>query len=667
MRHAVMGKIMWVDLGRGTIEIESVPDDLYAKVFSGVGLAAHLLYERIPGGADPLGPDNVLGFVSGLLTATGSLFTGRWMVTGKSPLTGGWGDANCGGNFSPAIKRCGVDGIFFSGISPRPVYFWAAEGRAELRDAADLWGRDTFETETLLQQQAPDRSLRVACIGPAGEKKSLIAGIANDRGRMAARAGLGAVMGAKRLKAVVLGGGQRIPVYDREAVKVLSRRCNESVQFDPPFLNGIMMAYTGTLMRRMPLQMAFDGMLYKLMLDNYGTTSLNQILVEVGDTPIKNWKGSNEDFNRERSEKLSPEIFTDPMVVKYHCYSCPLGCGGLMAKNSPWPGGHKPEYESVMALGGLLLNDDAESIFRLNDMLNRAGMDTISAGGTVALAMECYEKGLLTRSDTDGLDLSWGNSAAIVALVGKMIRREGIGELLADGARVAARKIGRHADRLAMHAGGQELGMHDGRYDPGFALHYSVEPTPGRHTIGSQMYYEMFRLWEKIPGLPDVSLIYTKGSKYDADEDKIVAAAACSRFMNVLNGSGTCLFGALLGVERLPLFEWLNAATGWQRSPADYMAMGERIQTLKQAFNIKHGIAPKSFKANPRTLGIPPPKAGANAGRSVDIDALMRAYWRQFGWDPETGRPGKAILARWGIHHAHEQSSRDGHELPDHR
>lgn len=649
MGHASMGKIMWVDLGLGSIHIEPIPDETYQRVLSGVGLAAELLFRRIPSGADPLGPENVLGFVSGLLTGTGSLFTGRWMVTGKSPLTGGWGDANCGGNFSPAIKRCGVDGIFFKGVSPRPVYLWVDQGRAELRDAYHLWGCDTIETETRIQAEAGDRRLRVACIGPAGEKQSLIAGVANDRGRMAARSGLGAVMGAKRLKAVALGGGQRITVHDRQAVKALSQQCNEAVQFHPPFLNGIMMAYTGTLMRLLPMQMAFDGMLYKLMLDKYGTASLNQILVEVGDTPIKNWKGSNEDFGREHSTKLSPEVFTDAMVVKYHCYSCPLGCGGLMAKSSPWPGAHKPEYESVMALGGLLLNDDADSIFKLNDMLNRAGMDTISAGGTVAFALECYEKGLLTRADTGGLELTWGNSAAIIALVEKMIRREGIGDLLADGSRAAARRIGPRAGDLAIEAGGQELGMHDGRYDPGFALHYSVEATPGRHTIGSQMYYEMFRLWERISDLPDVDLLYSKTSKYNVEADKIIAAAACSKFMNVLNGSGACLFGAFLGVERLPLFEWLNAATGWDQSPDAYMTIGERIQNLKQAFNLRHGIEPKSFRANPRALGRPPQEKGANAGRTIAVEDLMRAYWKQFGWDTETGKPGDALLKRWDI------------------
>jgi aldehyde:ferredoxin oxidoreductase len=163
----------------------------------------------------------------------------------------------------------------------------------------------------------------------------------------------------------------------------------------------------------------------------------------------------------------------------------------------------------------------------------------------------------------------------------------------------------------------------------------------------------MFRLWEKIPGLPDIDIVYTKGSKYEVETGKVAAAAACSRFMNILNGTGTCLFGALLGVERLPLFEWLNAATGWQRTPTDYMDIGERVQNLKQAFNVKHGIEPKSNKANPRTFGRPPQSIGANAGRSVAVEAMMRAYWQHFGWDPETGKPGAAILNRWGIPRKH--------------
>jgi aldehyde:ferredoxin oxidoreductase len=567
---------------------------------------------------------------------------------GKSPLTGGWGDANCGGDFAPAIKRCGVDAIFVSGISPSPVYLFMAKGRAALRDAGDVWGKDTVETEQYLKAHAGIRNPRVACIGPAGENLSLISGITNDGGRIAARSGLGAVMGSKRLKAVVLGGAQRIPVHDPKEVNRLTRQCSEAVEFQPPFVPGDMTPHLGALMRVLPAQFATDGMLYKIMLRKWGTVSMNQMSIEMGDAPIKNWKGSNEDFGPELSARISPDVFSGPTIARYHCYACPLGCGGRIRTDALGQT-HRPEYETVLSLGGLCMNTDADSIFRMNDKLNRAGMDTISAGGTLAFAMECFEQGLIRPEDTDGLDLTWGNSRAMEALLDRMIHREGIGDLLADGTKRAAERIGRIAPKLAMHAGGQELGMHDGRFDPGFALHNCVEPTPGRHTVGSQLYYEMFQLWRKLPELPDRNLFYLKDRKFDHDPEKTRAAVACSQFMNVLNGTGVCLFGAFLGAHRLPVFEWINAVTGWTRSPADYMAIGSRVQTIRQAFNIRHGISPKSYKMNARALGRPPLKHGANAGRSIPIEKMMADYWKAFGWDPGTGIPGKDLMAGLGL------------------
>ena len=648
MGKGYMGKILTVDLTVGDITEEIIPDDVYEKYLSGMGLAAYILYNRIPAGADPLGPDNILGFVSGLLTGTGSLFAGRWMVVGKSPLTGSWGDANCGGNFSPAIKRCGYDGIFFKGISSRPVYFYIGKGKAELRDASHVWGRDAVEAEKMLLKDTP-AGARVALIGPSGEKLSLISGISNDGGRMAARSGLGAVMGSKMLKALVLAGANRIAVHNREEIKKLSRKCNKWVQFQPPFLPGSMMPYVGAFMRVMPTVLAQDGMLYKILLRKWGTGSLNQMSIEMGDSPIKNWKGNNEDFGPKKSVTTNPDVFTDREMIKYHCYSCPLGCGGICSMTGKYSETHKPEYETVLALGGLCLNEDVDSIFYLNEALNRAGMDTISAGATVAFAIECYEEGILTKKDTDGLELSWGNSDAIIALVDKMINREGIGDILADGSRVAARKLGKGSERFTVHAGGQELAMHDSRNDPGFALHYSVEPTPGRHTIGAGLYYEMFQLWKKVKGLPKVSPLYFKGSKYVVDEEKAVRGAACSKFMNVLNGAGLCMFGSFLGANKIPTFEWLTAATGWNKGPEEYMEIGERIQTLRQAFNVKHGIEPKNFKISDRAVGKPPLSGGANKGRTVDIDKMMEGYWEQFGWDIVTGKPGAECMARLDI------------------
>lgn len=641
MAFAYMGKILNVDLSTGGIGEESIPDEIYKKYLSGTGLAAWLLHERIPAGADPLGPDNILGFVSGLLTGTPSYFTGRWSVVGKSPLTGTWGDANCGGNLAPAIKRNGFDGIFFKGASETPVYLYVKNGRAELRDASHLWGKDTTDAEAMLLAEH-GAGARVAVIGPAGERLSLISGVFNDRGRMAARSGLGAVMGSKRLKAVVLDGKLRIPVHDAEAMKRLSQACNKWVQLQPPFLSGKAMAYLGALMRILPTQMALDGMLYKVFLKKWGTTSMNQMSAEMGDAPVKNWKGSSADWDMEKSASVNPDNIKATEKAKYHCYACPLGCGGICVPKPGAPEVHKPEYESVLSLGAQCMNSNLESIFHLNELLNRAGIDTISAGGTISFAMECWEQGLLTKEDTDGLELTWGNSAAMVALVEKMIRREGIGDLLADGSRRAAERIGKGSIQYAMQAGGQELPMHDGRNDPGYAVHYSVEPTPGRHTLGAQMYYEMFQLWKKVKSLPRAPLFYFKGRKYVADEEKAVTAAACSRFMGLANGAGLCLFGLFLGAARIPTFEWLNAATGWNRTPEDYMAAGERILTLKQAFNVKHGVTPLANRIGDRAAGIPPQAQGANRGRTVDIDKMMGDYWRQFGWDPETGKPPAA-------------------------
>ena len=642
MNRGYMGKILNVDLGAGEISEEVIPDEIYETYLSGMGLSAYLLNERIPDGADPLGPENVLGFVSGLLTGAGSFFTGRWMVVGKSPITGGWGDANCGGNFSPAIKRCGYDGIFFKGISEKPVYLLIKNGRAELRDAGHLWGKDTVGTEEVLIKETGGNA-RVACIGPAGENLSRISGISNDRGRLAARSGLGAVMGSKKLKAVVLSGAKRINAANPDEMKNLSKKCNKWVQFQPPFVSGTATSKLGALLRIMPTQMAQDGMLFKIILKKWGTACMNQMSIEMGDSPIKNWMGSNKDFGTEKSKATNPDAIIARERIKYHCYSCPLGCGGICSLEGEYSETHKPEYETVLALGGLCMNDDVESLFALNEVLNRAGMDTISAGSTVAFAIECFERGILTREDTDGLELTWGNTEAIKALIQKMIKREGIGDLLADGSKFAAQRIGKDSGKFAMHAGGQDLPMHDGRNDPGFALHYSVEPTPGRHTIGAQLYYEMFQLWKTVKGLPKPAILYHKNRKYEANEEKAIWAAACSKYVNVMNGAGLCLFGAFIGSTRLPLFDWLNAATGWDKTPEEYMEIGGRIQTLRQDFNVKHGVTPKSFVVPDRVLGREPLAEGANKGRSVDIEPMMRDYWRLLGWDETSGRPAEDV------------------------
>jgi aldehyde:ferredoxin oxidoreductase len=647
---AYTGKILWVDLTKAQCNEEQLPEDIYYNYLSGIGLAARILYEKIPAGADPLGPDNILAFVSGLLTGTGSLFTGRWMIAAKSPLTGTWGEANCGGNFSPAIKRCGYDGIFFSGTSKTPVYLHIDNKGPKILPADDLWGKDAIVTEEILISRSQKKKPAVACIGTAGEKLSLISGICNDKGRIAARSGIGAVMGSKRLKAIVLEGTQSIKSANKTEMVRLSKKCRKE-SAGMPMPGGKAMYWFGKIMGKMKALPPTPGKLFASIYSKWGTSSLNQFSVEWGDSPIKNWKGTSKDYPKQLSENINPDRIIEKQEKKYYCYSCPLGCGGICTINLKGVQikTHKPEYETIMSFGGMLLNSDLDSIFYINEFLNRAGMDTISAGGAIAFAIECFEEGIITPEDTGGLQLTWGNTEAIIKLVEMMVNREGIGDILADGVKKAAERIGKNSESFAISAGGQELPMHDPRNDPGFGLHASVDPAPGRHNNGAQQYYELYGLWKRVKGLPRPKPLITVKSKYVADRKKAVCAVANSCFSQFYNGAGLCLFGALIGVHKVPIFEWMNAAVGWDRSPGEYMELGRRVQTLKQLFNIKHGIEPISLKVHHRTIGDPLQVVGPNKGRSFDLGKMMRDYWDEIGWDSESGVPTVETIEELGL------------------
>jgi len=649
--YSICGKILWVNLDNAVFYEEIVPKEIYEMYGAGLGLAAYFLYRDIPAHAKPLGPENILAFTAGILTGSASMLTGRWTVAAKSPLTNTWGDANCGGNLAPSIKQCGYDGIFFKGKSPNPVYLKLTNNKAELLNASHLWGQDSIETEKILREPFGSKPVSVACIGPAGEKLSLISGICNDFGRMAARSGLGAVMGSKNLKAILLQGSYPISVAAPDRMKELSQHCVRSTEFQPPFLNGNGTRRLSTLLRKLPLQMRQDGILYKFFIKKYGTVALNQYSIETGDAPIRNWSGTNLDFPSTCSDTFNPDHIARIEKAKYHCYACPIGCGGI----THLPNGgesHKVEYETVTSLGSLLMNSDLETILIANDKLNRAGMDSISAGGSIAFAMECFENGLLTSADTDGLDLSWGKDQSILVLIDRMITRQGFGDLLADGSYQAALKIGRNSKQYAIHSAGQELPMHDARNDPGYGLHYVVEPTPGRHTIGSYQYYEIYQLWRKDSALPKIKpLFFSKNTKFKDSSEKAKWAAACSQFVALLNAAGGCIFGAMMGVHRYPIFEWLNAATGWELTPTQYMQMGNRIQSLRQAFNAREGI-PLRHAINSRAIGSPAQIKGANRGAYVNLDALVPAYWQEMGWDSDSGKPTAPKIFQKGVLHA---------------
>lgn len=649
------GKLLHVDLTTREISDELLDDSFYLQYLGGIGIAAKVLWDRLKPGIDPLGPQNILGFTTGLLTDTGSLFTGRFTVVGKSPASGGWGDANCGGYFSPALKRCGVDAVFFHGKSPKPVYLYLDHERAELKDASDLWGHDTIVTEDTLRERHGKRA-QVACIGPAGEKLSLLAGISTDRGRLAARSGLGAVMGSKNLKAVVAAGRKRVGVRDKAGIKKLTRAFRKRLdkgQFFERLLGDRLFGITGRLTRSGFVYMRQPALLWRKMLKNFGTPSLTALSAEGGDSPVRNWGGVGyRDFPLARSQKIGAEAVLRFEKKKYGCYSCPLRCGGVVSvKQGPHPINemHKPEYETLCAFGTLLLNDDIYSIFRINDLLNRAGMDTISCGATVAFAIECYESGILSKEDTGGLDLRWGNSEAIIALVEKMLRRKGLGDILADGVKRAAERIGRGSEKFAVHCGGVEAPMHDPKFDPGFIISYFCEPTPGRHTISSYQYLDLQGLHKQFSRASKTPPITTRKKRYDTN-GKGEMLSIDSLYKMLVDCAGACFFGTQVGAE-LPLCEWMNAATGWNLGNDEYLVMGERVHLLRHAFNLREGLNPiRDFRPHPRLYGDPPMKKGPARNVTLHIDALAKSFCRAMHWDPETAKPDRNRLEELGLH-----------------
>ncbi|HAE42239.1 MAG TPA: aldehyde ferredoxin oxidoreductase, partial [Clostridiales bacterium] len=594
MSKGYMGKLLIVDLSEGSFRDEHIGDEVFRKYLSGVGLGAHYLYNHIPSGADPLGPDNLLGFMSGLLTGTGSVMTGRWSVVTKSPLTGGWGDANCGGTLSIQIKKCGYDGIIIGGKSSKPVYLQINNNEVTLRDASHLWGMDAIESErVLLGESEVKRNTAVAVIGPAGEKLSLISGISNDFGRYAARSGVGAVMGSKNLKGIILSGTGKVEGNHPELIRSISKEYIDKVRNAklPGVVKGSMLPIMGYMTGKQKDYGPIDGMITASAMKKWGTIANNTMGMPNGDNPVKNWSGSVKDYPWSSYRSINPDKIISREMKKYSCYSCIIGCGGICDVKDinaiKGDESHKPEYETINAFGPLLMNKDLESLFIINDMLNRGGMDSISAGNTVAFAMECYESGIIDKVFTEGLELNWGNAKAIIKLLRQMIAREGVGEIFADGVKRASETIGSKSKIYAMHVGGQEPGMHDARMDPILGIHFAADPTPGRHTVGAGMYYNIMHLWDYISWAPKVNKGSVKKDDYKSNDEVGLKSAANACIKQVLDGSGGCLFALATGFNHWRLFDYLNAATGWDMTPDDYMETGRRIQSLRQAFNIR--------------------------------------------------------------------------------
>ncbi len=659
--RGMMGKVLIVDLTTGSMEERPIPEETYRDYLGGVGLAVRLLTDMIPVGADPLGPDNALAFMSGLLTGTGSMMTGRWMVCCKSPLTGGWGDANCGGTFSPEIKRSGWDGIIFRGVSPEPVAFVSDENGPRLVDASAWWGMDAIESEDAIKASwSGKKKPAIATIGQAAEKLSLISGVSNDGGRYAARSGVGAVMGSKRLKALALAGTKPIPCADQARVREISKAFAAKIGKLklPKVFTGAFMPLLGKMLG-LKIVVPVDGILASAILKKWGTIYNNTAGLVNGDSPVRNWGGSVKDYGASRYRAVNPDRIRERESKKYNCFSCPIGCGGICDAAGTGAAGahmHKPEYETCCAFGALVLNDDLDAIMLCNDICNRSGLDTISAGTVVAFALECYERGVITKDDAGGLELRWGDSGAIVELLRMMAERRGIGDLLADGVAIAAKRLGKGAEELAVHAGGQEPGMHDGRMDPMMAVSFAADPTPGRHTVSAGVYYNVSHLWEYVSWAPKVTKPYPKSKEYAASDEETLKSVAGACMKQLLDATGGCLFALTTGLQHWRFFDWLAAATGDARTPDEWMEAGRRIQTARAAFGAREKLADEGKDwsrnyslANPRVYGDPPLREGPLAGKTVPLAEMVGRYRREFGWDEDSGAPRPETMRELGL------------------
>ncbi len=603
--YGYVGKLLYVDLSTGKMEEEKLSESLCRNYLGGYGFGVKKLYERLKPGIDPLGPENILGFITGALTGTGALITPRFMVVGKSPLTGGWGEANCGGFFGPELKKAGYDGIFVSGRADEPVYILIDHGKAEIRPAGSLWGKDTYETEDTLKEKYT--GARVLAIGPAGEKCSLISAIITEKGNAAGRSGLGAVMGSKNLKALVARGDGEIPIYDKEALRAVRKKYLPVLKED--FASG---------------------------LREYGTAGDLETLVEIGDTPVKNWSGVGVvDFPQ--AAKIGGKALKERQVKKAACYGCGISCGNFVRAQDK-NGGEKlvrtVQYETLGAFGPMCLVDDLDAIVEANYICNSSGLDTISAGAVVAFAMECYENGLLTAKDTGGLELTWGNSEAMVKLMEMIAQREGIGTLLADGSKKAAEKIGGNAKDFAMQIGGQELPMHDQRLFPGLTAMYWTDATPGRHTQGTETWIP--------PGLETPPF----DEKAQAGRGK--AHKLLADIHHVMDCGGFCLF-SYFALDINNIVESWNAVTGWNVELKDLLESGERISYLRHAFNLREGINFWEYDFPKRLIGIPPLPAGPTAGVTLDPEVLLGEYIEAMEWDEKTLYPSKNKLEQFGL------------------
>lgn len=614
------GSYLEVDLTRGEVEVCETPEALVEGYLGGNGVGTRLLWDRVPPEADPLGEQNLLVVATGPLCGTLVPNGGRVEFVAKSPLTGIYGDSNSGGFLGPELKFAGFDFVVISGRSPEPVYLWITDGRAEIRSARHLWGKDCLETEFELQRELGPE-VKVASVGPAGERLVRFACISVSYQRQAGRCGLGAVMGAKMLKALAVRGHGAVAVADpwrfRDYCLALHRRIRE----DPMYPS----------------------------VSRYGTPGIVGLMNEIGRFPTRNFQAGS----FERAEDLGADVLRSRHLVRdIACFGCPVGCDKVYEiRRGPGPGVRTRsfEYETLSSLGSGVGVADLEAVARGNELCDRLGMDSISAGRVISFLIELYEKGIVSRSDVDGLDLTWGNAAAVVTLLERIARREGIGDLLAEGVRRAAASIGRGAEQYAMHVKGMEIPGQDGRAQQSMGLahitstrgadHLKAFPTLDETGVPSQAvrrYGEQY-----LPEIVDPQSTRYKPWLVKDGED----------FAAVVDSCGNCKSGGTFVLAQIywpEMAEALRLAVGWDMGEDELKRTGERIYNLQRCYNALHGIT-REDDCLPRRFIEEPSPSGRARGCVAHAHEMLEEYYRLRGWDPVLGWPRPEKLRELGL------------------
>ena len=658
-RFGSHGRVLHVDLSTERHWVEEVDEAVYKQFLGGYGLGAWLMWKHFPAGTDALAPEACFAICSGLLTGTGTPFSGRIQIVGKSPLTGTWADSNSGGSVASHLRHAGFDALVVRGKARRPTLLVIKDDEVSFADAGDLWGQQIPPVfDELRRRFGGKRDVGVSAIGPAGERQARIASVMNDRYHAFGRQGFGAIYGAKNLKAIVVGGSGEVPMAQPKEWKAVAKRITDEYRSSIGLFMrffvwmGKPKKWLGWLYRLFPRRgmkiQAPVAAMRQLWADR-GTTGAVSLSVENGDAPVMNWKGvGSRDFPlTKRGYKLDGKEVDKYVTKKLSCGDCPMPCKGVVrVKDKQLDDVRRPDYETICGFGANLLNDDLELVTACHDACNRYGMDAVSSSATLAWACEAVERGLLTTADLDGVDLRWGNGEAALALTIKMGDGSGCGAWLGQGVQRAAAHLGKGSDSFAVHVHGSEPAYHDPRFTSLMGVTYIADPTPGRHTAGSASWNETFGVGFSLSaGAPRGEVEV----KWKSDKGKGQAQAHFSNAHQAMNGLGLCMFTMLTG--RLPWLELVNTVTGWGIDEAELLRAGERIQNLRAAFNWREGLAPADFTAHPRMMGegdgnLP---AGPLKGVRVALPVLRDDYYAHMKWDPKTGRITRAHAQALGI------------------